>query len=132
MKLNSSVTAVSSIRCLIAFVLVAASACAQVSAILSGTVTDPTGAAVSAAAVTARNVETGAVRSTVTDAEGHYQYFSLPIGQYEIRGSKPGFKEEVRGGVDLVVGETATVDMPSRWANRASRLPSTATRPWWV
>jgi hypothetical protein len=83
----------------------------QVSAILSGTVTDPSGAAVSAAAVTAKNVETGAVRSTLTDGEGHYQYFSLPIGQYEIRGAKPGFKEEVRGGVDLVVGESATVDI---------------------
>ena len=111
MKLNSSITAVSSIRCLVAFVLAAVSACAQVSAILSGTVTDPSGAAISAATVTAKNVDTGAVRGAVTDAAGHYQFFSLPVGQYEIHGGKSGFTEEVRTGVHLVVGQSATVDM---------------------
>ncbi len=83
----------------------------QVSAIVTGTVTDPTGAVVAASAVTAKNVNTGVERNTVTDAEGHYQFFSLPVGQYEIRASKPGFTQEVRTGVHLVVGQSATVDM---------------------
>ena len=91
--------------------LLAISLHAQVSAILSGTVTDPSGAAIPRRPVTAKNVDTGAVRSTVTDAEGHYQFFSLPVGQYEIRGAKAGFTEEVRTGVHLVVGQSATVDM---------------------
>ncbi len=93
------------------FILTAASASAQVSAGLSGTVTDPSGAALSGAAVTAKNVDTGAARTTVTNAEGHYQFFSLPVGQYELRGAKAGFKEEVRTGVHLVVGQSATLDM---------------------
>jgi hypothetical protein len=97
--------------CLIAFLLVAASARAQVTAVLSGTVTDQSGAALSASTVAARNVDTGAVRSTVTDAEGHYQFFSLPVGEYEIRSTKAGFTEELRTGVHLVVGQSATVDM---------------------
>jgi len=97
--------------CLIVFLFFAASACAQVSAILSGTVTDQSGAMVSAAAVTAKNVDTGAVRNAVTDAEGHYQFFSLPVGEYEIRGAKTGFSEALRTGVHLVVGQSATVDM---------------------
>jgi hypothetical protein len=92
-------------------VLVAASAYAQVSATLSGTVTDPSGAALSGATVAAKNVDTGAVRGTVTDAEGHYQFFSLPVGQYELRSSRAGFQEEVRTGVHLAVGQSATVDM---------------------
>ncbi len=96
---------------LIALLLIAMPVRAQVSAVLSGTVTDPSGAAISASLVTARNVDTGAERSTVTDAEGHYQFFSLPVGQYEIRGAKAGFAAEVRGGVHLVVGQRATVDM---------------------
>src|ERR1035438_8444986 len=70
MQLNSSSVVGSSIRGLTVFVLVAASACAQVSASLSGTVTDPSGAALSGSAVTAKNVDTGAVRRAVTDAEG--------------------------------------------------------------
>ena len=111
MQLNSSSVVGSSIRGLTVFVLVAASACAQVSASLSGTVTDPSGAALSGSGVTAKNVDTGAVRRAVTDAEGGYQFFSLPVGQYEIRTGKAGFKEEVRTGVHLVVGQHATVDM---------------------
>src|ERR1700758_3782046 len=77
-------------------------ALAQVSAILSGTVTDPTSAVVAESAVTAKNIDTGAVRKTVTDGEGHYQFFSLPLGPYEIRVVKPGFSEEVRTGVHLM------------------------------
>ena len=91
MQLNSSMVAGSSFRSSIVFVLAAASACAQVSASLSGTVTDQSGATLSGSAVTAKNVDTGAVRGTVTDAEGRYQFFSLPVGQYEIRGAKAGF-----------------------------------------
>ena len=57
----------------LAFVLLSASqARAQVSAAISGRVTDPAGATVSDAAVTAKNVETGETRSTITDAVGHY------------------------------------------------------------
>ena len=56
----------------------------------------------------------GAVRSAVTDAAGHYQFFSLPVGQYEIRSGKAGFTEEVRTGVHLGVGQSATVDMELR------------------
>ncbi len=96
---------------LILFFFFAASACAQVAAILSGTITDPSGAVVSAANVTAKNVDTGAIRSTVTDAQGHYQFFALPVGQYEIHGLKTGFTEQVRTGVHLVVGQSAVVDM---------------------
>ncbi len=94
-----------------ALIVFVASACAQVSASLSGTVTDPSGASLSGAAVAAKNVDTEAVRTTVTNAEGRYQFFALPIGGYELRSAKAGFKEEVRTGVHLVVGQSATLDM---------------------
>jgi hypothetical protein len=83
----------------------------QVSAILSGTVTDPSGAVISGAQVTAKNVDKGAARITATDDHGHYQFFSLPVGAYEIDAIKTGFTEEVHTGVHLVVGQTAIVDM---------------------
>ena len=53
---------------------------AQVSATLSGTVTDQSGATVSGAAVTVKNLETGAIRTTTTGEAGQYQVFSLPVG----------------------------------------------------
>jgi hypothetical protein len=87
---------------------------AQVSADLSGTVTDQSGGVIAGADLTVRNVDTGAMRGTVTDSSGHYLVSSLPVGQYEIRVKKSGFTEGVRTGVRLVVGQSATVDIELR------------------
>src|SRR5258708_38834318 len=57
------------------------SARAQVSASLSGIVTDPSGAPLPAAAGTTKNLEPAAVANTVTDDAGRYQVDSLPLGQ---------------------------------------------------
>ena len=84
---------------------------AQVSASVTGQVTDPSGAAIAGASVTARNVDTGAARDVVADGEGRYVVAALPVGDYEIHASNQGFKEEVRSGIHLVVGEEATVDL---------------------
>ncbi len=84
---------------------------AQVSATLSGTVTDPSGAAVTGAAVTARNIDTGLSRRTVTSQAGRYQLFALPVGQYEVQVKKDGFAEGIRTGIRLVVGEDASADL---------------------
>ena len=89
----------------------AVSLLAQVSAVLSGTITDQSGAVVPSATVTATNTETGAVRDTVADGVGHYQISSLPVGQYQIDAKKSGFQETVRTGVELAVNQSATVDL---------------------
>ena len=87
---------------------------AQVSAALSGAVTDASGGVVAAAAVAAKSRDTGMVRGTVADAAGRYRIPSLPVGEYEIRAGKPGFSDAVRTGVHLVVGEDAKVDFSLR------------------
>ncbi|HEY7388240.1 MAG TPA: carboxypeptidase-like regulatory domain-containing protein [Bryobacteraceae bacterium] len=94
-----------------ALLLLSSAAYSQVSAVLSGTVTDQSGSLISAANVTATNVDTGLVRNTITDGAGHYQFSSLPAGSYEIRAGKPQFTEALRKGVGLVVGQSATVDI---------------------
>lgn len=86
-------------------------ACAQTTATLAGTVTDPSGAAIAGVDVTVRNAETGAARALVTGGDGRYQAVALPVGAYELRAKKPGFKEEVRSDVQLAVGEMAIVDL---------------------
>ena len=83
----------------------------QVSARLSGRVTDQTGAAVGGVSVSVTNVGTGLTRNTVTDSAGNYEMVALPVGQYELRAKKDGFAEDVRGGITLVVGEGATADL---------------------
>ena len=94
-----------------AVLLCAPAAHAQVSAAISGRVADPSGATVSGAAVVAKNVETGETRSTVTDAIGNYWVPSLAVGEYEVHVTKQGFQEQVRGGIHLVVGQEASVDI---------------------
>src|SRR6202045_1212685 len=87
------------------------SALAQSSASIKGIVTDPSGAPVSAATVTAKNTETGAVRSASTDDAGWYQIVWLAVGQYEVAVTKPGFQQAIRSGIRLVVGQEASVDL---------------------
>ena len=99
-----------SLRGFMVLMLMAVSAplsAAQLSATISGTVTDQTGATVSGVDLNIQSVETGAVWTTTTDGSGQYHVFALPIGEYEIHVRKEGFTEEVRTGIRLVVGEEA-------------------------
>ena len=84
---------------------------AQVTASLSGKITDPSGAAVASAPVTVRNVNTGAERSDTTNAVGVFQISSLPVGEYEVDVKQSGFAEAVRTGIHLAVGQAAAVDI---------------------
>jgi Carboxypeptidase regulatory-like domain len=89
----------------------AAPTSAQVSATLSGVVTDQSGAAVSGAAVTAQNLDTSLSRSTITNSAGRYQLFALPVGRYEVQVKKDGFAEGIRTGILLLVGQDASADL---------------------
>ncbi|ABF40551.1 TonB-dependent receptor [Candidatus Koribacter versatilis Ellin345] len=104
----------SPLRTLCVVLLLSFSAFAQVSANLSGFVTDPSGAAVAGAEVRAINNETGAVRVSATNASGRYDIVALPVGQYEVHARKQGFAEQVRTGILLVVGQDATADLKLR------------------
>src|SRR5579864_5961536 len=83
----------------------------QMSSSISGSVTDQSSALISGARVDVKNVDTGAVRSTVTVSSGQYRVTSLPPGQYEIRANKSGFKEAVRQGIHLAVGQDADIKL---------------------
>ena len=93
------------------FLICAPASYAQVSATLTGTVTDQSGAIVSGASVTVKNLETSAIRITTTGESGEYQELSLPIGEYEVRVTKQGFAEQIRTGIRLAVGQEARVDV---------------------
>ena len=65
---------------------------AQVSATLSGTVVDSSGAAVTSASVTATNVSTGAVLNATSNETGEYSFLSLAPGKYDLVAKKEGFQ----------------------------------------
>src|SRR5467141_5273613 len=87
-----------------------ASVRAQISASIKGIVTDSSGAPVPSATVKTKNLETGAIRSGITDDLGRYLVLALPVGEYEVRVAKAGFQDAIRSGIHLVVGQEANVD----------------------
>src|SRR5690242_12089703 len=107
----------------------ASSGSAQVSAVLSGTVTDQSGGVVAGATLTVKSIETGATRTTVTDGVGRYQLLSLPVGQYEIHVRKWGFTEEIRTGIHLVVGQDALMDLTLRVGESSQQVTVDADAP---
>ena len=90
--------------------LQAPSAHAQASSSITGIVSDPTGAPVSSASVSVKNLETGALRNAVTDDTGRYQVLALPVGRYEVKVAKSGFEDATHSGIELVVGQQASID----------------------
>ncbi|MFL6374937.1 MAG: carboxypeptidase-like regulatory domain-containing protein, partial [Pyrinomonadaceae bacterium] len=78
---------------------------------LSGTVTDPNGAVVSGAAVTARDSATGITRTVTADSDGHYSIIGLPPGEYEVSAEAANFKKVIVSGVRLTVGQAADLTL---------------------
>ena len=68
---------------------------------LSGTVTDTAGAVVPDIEVTAKNNETGFVRSAKTNGEGYFTIPFLPLGNYNVTVEAKGFKKVIK--TDLVI-----------------------------
>jgi outer membrane receptor protein involved in Fe transport len=81
----------------------------QITGNIRGTVTDPSGAVIQGASVTARQAETGLSRMTTTDREGNYVLLELPVGHYSLQVASKGFEEYVHDGITLNVDETASV-----------------------
>ncbi len=78
---------------------------------VTGTVRDETGASLSGAAVSVKNLETGAERRLITNSTGKYSAPSIAVGRYQISAAKEGFSSRVKSGIDLVVGQSIEVDL---------------------
>jgi hypothetical protein len=83
----------------------------EITAAISGVVTDPSGAAVADAKITAKDSERGSMFSTTSNGSGAYNLPRLPVGTYELRVEKTGFETLVRGGVLLQLNQTAQLDL---------------------
>jgi len=84
---------------------------AGVTASISGTVKDTTGAAVVGAKVTATNTETSIASSQPTNGQGFYSFQSLPLGHYDIEVQQTGFKLYRQTGLVLDVNAALVVDI---------------------
>jgi Carboxypeptidase regulatory-like domain/TonB-dependent Receptor Plug Domain len=73
---------------------------------LTGTVTDPSGAVIVGATVTATNTGTGQTRTVTSDATGAYRFSLLPPGNYDVKFSAKGFKTTEVPSITVNVTET--------------------------
>src|SRR5881628_2712185 len=80
-------------------------------ATILGTVKDASGALVPGVSITVKHTESGLTRTVVSSEQGAYTAPLLPVGAYEVTTMMPGFKQVVRSGINLVVGQQAVVDL---------------------
>jgi hypothetical protein len=103
---------------------------AQPTATIVGHVTDPSGAAVSGAQVTARNANTGLERTAVSGDTGDYELPLLPVtGVYSLSVSKTGFQTGEFSGIVLQVDQRARFDVALRVGAVTEKVTVQAVSP---
>ena len=99
-------------RTLCFFPLLAAAVHAQTNtAVIRGVVTDPAGANIAAAKVSATSSQTAIVYSATTNETGLYLIPDVPAGQYAITVEHPGFRRSLLESVAVTTGATLSLDI---------------------
>ena len=83
----------------------------EVTASITGTITDPSGAPIVGVTVTAKDVDRGTSWSTTTNEVGIYSILKIPVGNYSVRVEVKGFETAVYPTFTLVLNQTARVDI---------------------
>jgi hypothetical protein len=78
---------------------------------IAGSVTDPSGAAISGASVTLTNAGTSETRTQATNADGQYSFVNLIPGAYRIDFEKPGFKRSTLSNIAVQVNQSSKIDV---------------------
>src|SRR5713101_5062044 len=108
----------------------AGNAYAQVSgATLSGTITDPSGAAIAGAKVSITNKATGIARDATTDAAGFYSAPNLLPGPYEVTASASGFSTAKQSDLTLTVGAQQVLNLPLKIGEASQTVLVTEAAP---
>jgi hypothetical protein len=97
-------------------------------AVLTGTITDSTGAVLPGVTVTAVNEATGNNYEAVTDGAGVYR-IPVRVGSYKISASLTGFGAVMRTGVQLLVGQTITLNLRMAPSNLQETVTVTGEAP---
>lgn len=92
-----------------------------------GTVTDPSGAAVAGAKVTATNIRTQVKREDVSTSSGDYSFPLLDIGEYSVTVEAPGFKTANRAGLVLQINEKLRADITLQVGQVSERVEVTGS-----
>ncbi len=87
---------------------------------INGTITDPSGAVIAGAKVTATDVATAVVQNTVSSGGGEFAFSDLPADIYNIQVIAPGFQTEEINGVQVLAGKIYTLPVKLTVARQAT------------
>src|SRR2546425_2973034 len=96
---------------------------------LTGQVTDAQGAVLPGVTVTATSPSLIGTRTAVTEADGKYLLVSLPSGTYRLTFDLQGFRQFIRENVQVVLGQTITVDAQLQIGGLAENVVVTGASP---
>src|SRR5947209_18965810 len=96
---------------------------------IQGVVTDPSGAVVGNATVTATDVSKGTKHTITTDANGRYHFTGLQPATYSVSVTKSGFQPEVAKAVTVVIGQTIDVNFPIKVSQVSEQVEVTTEPP---
>jgi hypothetical protein len=96
---------------LVLFLFATGFAWASISGSISGIVTDPNGFLVPNGTVTATNTDTGIQSVIKTDGKGFYNFPDLPIGNYDVEVTQPGFKTFRKTAVHIDANSAIRLDV---------------------
>src|SRR5579859_2689942 len=78
---------------------------------IRGTVTDPSGGAVTGAKLVLTNEANGAQRDTQSGATGEYIFLEVPVGSYQLEVNQQGFKKYLHKGLVVDLNEVVSLDI---------------------
>ena len=129
---HTYITVVSQKLCTLVLPLILVFSCSgnlfgQDTGVITGTITDASGAVVPTATVTILAIETNSRRIVATDSAGRYSSGPLPVGRYQVEVQAKGFKNLVRSGLSLQVQQTAVVDVQLAVGDTTEHVTVTGT-----
>ena len=101
----------------------------EVTAAVVGTVSDPSGAPIKGATVTARDVERGTVWTAETNNTGDFTILRLPIGTYTAEATAPGFEKAAYPQFTLVLNQTARLEFKMKVGQVSETIEVTGAAP---
>ncbi len=109
-RLSGRVSTILATLTVLLFFVPSQSQAQQVTAAITGQVTDPSGAPIVNAKVTATDTERGVDYTTDTNQEGYYRLPTLAVGSYKVRVESTGFQTAVQSNIVLQMNQVAKLD----------------------
>ncbi|HUK23088.1 MAG TPA: TonB-dependent receptor, partial [Terriglobales bacterium] len=101
----------------------------EVTAGITGTVTDPSGAPINGATIKATDTDRGTVWSAQTNDTGFFNIPHVPIGNYSVAASAPGFQTATYPKFTLVLNQTANLSFQMKLGNVSEHVEVSAAAP---